>query len=73
MRGELPRPGVLLAGGEAEGARGVAYGHARPVADHVGDLRGAVPPVLLIDVLDDLLAAAVLDVEVDVGRAVALG
>ena len=46
---------------------------ARPVGDDVGHLRGAVAPVLRVDVLDHLLAALVLDVEVDVGGTVALG
>ena len=39
----------------------------------VGDLRGAIASVALVDVLDHFFAALVLDVEVDVGRAVAFG
>ena len=64
---------VGLPGREARGLRHLAQRRARPVGDDVRDLRGAVAPVLLVDVLDHLLAALVLDVEVDVGRAVALG
>ena len=45
----------------------------RPVGDDVGDLRGVLAPVALVDVLDRLLAPVALDVDVDVGRAVALG
>ena len=44
-----------------------------PVGDDVGDLGGVVAPVALVDVLDDLLAPARLDVDVDVGGPVALG
>ena len=57
---------------DAEGAAGVAQRRARPVADDHGGERGAVPAVLAVDVLDDLLAALVLEVDVDVGRLVAL-
>ena len=38
----------------------------------VGGQRGAVAAVLLVDVLDHLLAPLVLEVDVDVGRLVAL-
>ena len=50
----------------AERPGGVAHGRARPVGDDVGDLGGVVASVAGVDVLDDLLAAAGLDVEVDV-------
>ena len=43
-----------------------------PVADHVGDHRRAPPAPARVDVLDDLLAALVLDVEIDVRRLGAL-
>ena len=66
-------PGVLLAGGVAERLGHVAHRRAGPVRDDVGDLGGVVAAVLAVDVLDDLLAAVALDVDVDVGRAVALG
>ena len=45
---------------------------ARAVADDVGDHGRAVTTVSIVDPLDDLLAARVLDVEVDVGRLGAL-
>ena len=57
---------------QARGLRHLAQRGARPVRDHVRDLRGALAAVLVVDVLDHLLAPLVLDVEVDVGRAVAL-
>ena len=57
---------------DAERAAGVAQRRARPVADDDGGERGAVPAVLAVDVLDHLLAALVLEVDVDVGRLVAL-
>ena len=69
-RSDLADPGVRLRGREPECAAGVPQRHPRPVRDHVGDLGGPVPPVLAVDVLDDLLAAAVLDVQVDVRRPV---
>ena len=57
---------------DAERAADVAQRRARPVADDDGGERGAVPAVLAVDVLDHLLAALVLEVDVDVGRLVAL-
>ena len=50
----------------------VAQRTARPVTDDRGRKRGAMPAVLAVDVLDDLLAPLVLEVHVDVGRLVAL-
>ena len=58
---------------DAERLADVAQRRARPVADDHRGQRGAVPAVLAVDVLDDLLAALVLEVDVDVGRLVALG
>ena len=52
--------------------RHLPHRRARPVGDHVRHLRGALAPVLRVDVLDHLLAPLVLDVEVDVGWAVTL-
>ena len=46
---------------------------AAAVADHRGGEAGAVAAVFFVDVLDHLLAALVLEVDVDVGRLVALG
>ena len=57
---------------DAERPADVAQRRARPVADDHGGERGAVPAVLGVDVLDDLFAALVLEVDVDVGRLVAL-
>jgi hypothetical protein len=57
---------------DAERAADVAHRGAAAVADDVGDHRRAVASVLRVDVLDHLLAARVLDVEVDVGRLRAL-
>ena len=79
-RGLHPAPGVgrlgegvLLAGGVAERLGHVADRRLGPVGDDVGDLGGVAAAVALVDVLDDLLAPVRLDVDVDVGRAVALG
>ena len=58
---------------DAQGAPHVTQRRARPVADDHGGERGAVPTVLLVDVLDDFFAALVLEIDVDVGRLVALG
>ena len=70
---DLLRPRVLLPLGVAERLGHVADRRARAVGDHVGDLRRPVAAVALVDVLDRLLATVALDVDVDVGRAVALG
>jgi hypothetical protein len=58
---------------EAQRAPHVAQRAARAVADDHTGQRGAVAAVLAVDVLDDLFAALVLEVDVDVGRLVALG
>ena len=46
---------------------------ARAIADHGGGETGAVAAVFLIDILDDLLAPLVLEIDVDIGRLVARG
>ena len=69
---DLPRPGVLLSGFGSECFGRVTHRRPRSVGDDVGDLRGVVSSVTLVDVLDDLLAAAGLDVDVDIGRSVAM-
>ncbi len=78
LRSELQRatlhllaPGILLPGGVAECLRHVAHGVLGPVLDHVRDLRGVAPPVLLEHPLDDLLTAIGVEVDVDVGLLVA--
>ena len=53
----------------AEGSGGVTDCGSGAVGDDVGDLGGTFSAVSGVDVLDDLLAAAGLDVEVDVGVA----
>ena len=50
-------------------SRMAAFAPMRPEGD---DLRDAVVTVLLGDVADDLVAAVVRDVEVDVGRLLAV-
>ena len=72
-RVDLLRPGVLHPGGVAEGLGHVADRRLGPVGDDVGHLGGVAAPVALVHVLDGLLAPVALDVDVDVGRAVALG
>jgi hypothetical protein len=57
---------------EPDGLGHVAQRAARPVADDGGRERGALAAVLAVDVLDDLLAPLVLEVDVDVRRLVAL-
>ena len=66
-------PGVLLAGGVAERLGHVAHRRPGAVGDDVGHLGRVLPPVALVDVLDGLLPPVALDVDVDVGRTVALG
>ena len=65
------RPGVLLPDAVPECLGHVADRGAWPVGDDVGDLSRVASPVLLVDVLDDLLAAAGVDVDIDVGFLVA--
>eukprot|EP01133_Synstelium_polycarpum_P022392 gene22391-biopygen18867 len=50
----------------------VAQGALRPVADHHGRQRGPLAPIFAVDILDDLFAPLVLEIDVDVGRLVAL-
>ena len=57
---------------EAERLADIADRAARPVGDHRGGQRRAMPAVLRIQVLDHLLAPLVLEIHVDVGGLVAL-
>ena len=57
---------------EAERLADVAHRALRAVGDDGGGERGAVAAVLRVEVLDHLLAPLVLEVDVDVGRLVAL-
>ena len=52
----------------AERLADLAHGAAGAVADHDGGQRGAVAAIGVVDPLDHLLAALVLEVDVDVGR-----
>jgi hypothetical protein len=63
---ELFEPGVLLALGVPQRLGGVAHRAAGPVGDDVGDLRGRVTAVVVVDELDDLFAPAGSDVQVHV-------
>ncbi len=76
----LLRPAPHLGGecagdvlGQAEHLADLAHGAAGAVADDRGAERGAAAAVMLVHPLDDLLAALVLEIDVDVGRLVALG
>ena len=59
--------------GQAERLRHLAERHLRAVADDGRGHPGMVAAILGVDVLDHLLAALVLEVDVDVRRLVALG
>jgi hypothetical protein len=60
-------------GRQAHRLADVAHRAARAIGNHRRREPGALARVLLVDVLDDLLAALVLEVDVDVGRLLALG
>jgi hypothetical protein len=62
------RLGHLLDDGQvhAERLAGIAQRAPGPVADHGGGQRGAVAPVLRVDVLDHFFAALVFEVDIDV-------
>ena len=68
--GEQPVDRVLA---QSHGPAGVAQRAAHAIAHHRRGQPGPLPAVLAVDVLDDLLAAVVLEVHVDVGHFVALG
>ena len=80
LRHALARPAPDLAGqrtdrvlAQPHGLADLAHGAAGAVADHRRGQTGAVAAVLPIDVLDDLLAALMLEIDVDVRRLVAFG
>ncbi len=58
---------------EAEDLGRFADRRARAIGDHRGGEAGALAPIAIIDILDHLFAPLVLEVDVDVGRLVALG
>ena len=68
--GEQPVDRVLA---QPHGPAGVAQGAAHAVGHHRRGQPGPFPAVLAVDVLDDLLAALVLEVHVDVGHFAPLG
>ena len=61
---------VLL---EAHGLADFPDRHARTVVDDGAADRGALARVALVEILDDLFAALMLEIDVDVGRLAALG
>ena len=70
----LVEPVVILGEGvdqafiHAQRLAHVAQGASGSVADDGGGQRGAVAAVFLVDILDDLFASLVLEIDVDVGR-----
>ena len=58
---------------QAEGLADLAHRRTRAVGDDGRGDAGAVAAVFVVDVLDHLLAPLVLEIDVDVGRLVALG
>jgi len=71
-------PGRTLQGddgivGKAHGLADLADGALGPVGDHGRRHAGPVAAVFLVDVLDHLLAPAVFEINVDIGRFAALG
>src|SRR6201995_5517832 len=68
---DLFAPRILLPLRETQGTSHVAHRDPGPVGDHVGDLSRIVTAVFVVDVLDGLFALIRLDVDVDVGWAVA--
>ena len=66
--GHLPGQAVQAGGRDLEDLAHLPDGGPVPVAYHVGHHGGVGAPVLLVHVLDHLLPAVVLDVQVDVRR-----
>ena len=64
--------GVYLVQREAQRLADIAHGGAGAIRDDLADHRCVFAAVLVVDVLDDLLAVLVGDVQVDVGEAFAL-
>ena len=63
----------MTIGRQAEDLGRLAHRRARAIGDDRRGQPGALAPVLLVDVLHHLFAALVLEIDVDVGRLVALG
>ena len=51
----------------------IAQRRPRPITDHHSGQRRAVPAVFAVNVLNDLFAALVLKIDIDIRRLVALG
>ncbi|SHT51621.1 Uncharacterised protein [Mycobacteroides abscessus subsp. abscessus] len=68
---DLLAPGILLPLREPQGPGHVPHRATPAVGDDIGNLRGVVPAVLLVDELDDVLAQVRFDVDVDVRWSVA--
>ena len=64
-RGRQRADGVLA---QAEGLADLADGRAAAIGDHGGGDAGALAAVFAVDILNDLLAPLVLEIDVDVGR-----
>jgi hypothetical protein len=58
---------------QAQCLTNVTDGGSRSIGDHLRDDAGVVSAVFVVDVLENLLAALVLEVDVDVGRFIAFG
>ena len=67
-----PRQPVDIAVGNAQRATDIAHRAARAIADYRRRQRGALAPVLAVDVLHHFLAPLVLEVDIDVRGFVAL-
>ena len=63
----------MVSSDQAERLADLADGGAAAIGDHRAGDAGAVAAVFAVDVLDHLLAPLVLEIDVDVGRLVALG
>ena len=58
--------------GETQRLAHVAHGRTGPVGDHLGRHAGPLAPVFLVEILQHLLPPLMLEIDVDVGRLVAL-
>ena len=70
---DLFAPRILLTRCVSQCLGHIAYCRAGSIGDHVGNLRSVVATVALIHVLDDLFATVAFDIDIDIGRAIALG
>ena len=58
--------------GQAQNLAHIADGRAGTIADHCGGDGGAVTAIAAIDILDDLFAALMLEIHINIGRFAAL-